>query len=198
MPPQNSRSCEDRRGARDRNQPRGTVRQPLRADEHAGRLAAFDHPLQPQPGRERQPPERVRRRVGDVEGDQAERARLQDERQRFHRVLERALIRIAAQARIRHDVAADPRAPGEIEAGRSRGRHVEPIGRVDQRDELAARRRCAHHPQDRTRAARRSRPDELGQLSAREPPPSRASNAVTPDGAMAYSSVGSSGASVPW
>ena len=68
-----------------------------RSDQHARGLAAFDHPLQPQPGRERQPPDGVGRRLGDIEHDEAEVAGLQHERERADRLLDRALIELAAQ-----------------------------------------------------------------------------------------------------
>ena len=161
-------------------QPCRASRQPLRADQHARRLAPFDHPLQPQPRRERQPPDGVGRRLGDIEDDEAEVARLQDERQRFNRLLERALIEIAAHARARDDVAANPEQPGEIEAGRGRRRHVEAIERVDQRDELAARVAAAI-----IRSSRLVRPDDRGPTSSDNwprgnPPPSRASSGGRP------------------
>ena len=101
--------------------------------------------------------------------DQTEIAGLQHERERADRLLERALIHIAAHARIRHDVPADPEQAIEIDAGRRRRFDVEHVERIDERDELAARGRGRQHLQQQARAARRSRADQLGQLAAREP-----------------------------
>ena len=105
----------------------------------------------------------------DVERDEAEVAGLQHERERADRLLERALIQIAAQPGIRHDVAADPEQPIEIDAGRRRRLDVEHVERIDERDELAARGGRRQHLQQQARASRRSRADQLGQLAAREP-----------------------------
>src|SRR5437879_4744271 len=52
-------------------QSRRTACKPLCTDQHARRLASFHHPLQPQPRRKRQTPDRIGRRAGDVEGDEA-------------------------------------------------------------------------------------------------------------------------------
>ena len=150
--------------------PAAAARHRLVADEHAGRLAAFDDALQPQPRRERQPPERVRRRLGGVEHDEAEVAGLQHERERLDRLLERALIQVAAQARIGHDLAR-----GSTAAGRDRRRPPPPTRRRTCRAHRRARRaRCragrrGQHLQQQARAARRSRADELRQLAARKP-----------------------------
>ena len=84
---------------------------------------------------------RVGRRFRGVEHDEPEVAGLQHQRERANRLLERALIHVAAQARIRHDVSADPEQPIEIDAGGRRRFDVEHVERVDERDQLAARRR---------------------------------------------------------
>ena len=84
-------------------------------------------------------------------------------------LLERALVQVAAQAGIGHDVAADPEQPVEIDAGRGGRRDVEHVERIDERDELAARGGRREHLQQQARAARRSRADELGELAARKP-----------------------------
>ena len=105
----------------------------------------------------------------DVEHHQAEVAGLQHERERADRLLERALIQVAAQPGIRHDVAADPEQPIEIDAGRRRRLDVEHVERIDERDELAARGGRRQHLQQQARAPRRPRADELGHLPAREP-----------------------------
>ena len=149
-------------------QPRRAARQPLAAHEHARRLAPFEHALQPQPRRERKTADRIGRRVGGVEGDEAEVAGLQDKRERVHRLLERALIQIAAEPRIHHDVAANPEQPIEIQPGRLRRPDVEAIEHIDERDELAARGRRGEHPQQEARAPRGSRADQLRQLPARQ------------------------------
>ena len=81
----------------------------------------------------------------------------------------RALVQIAAQPRVRHDVPADPEQPIEIDAGRRRRLDVEHVERVDQRHELAARGGRRHHLQQEAGAPRRSRTDQLGQLAARKP-----------------------------
>ena len=141
------------------------------ADEHAYRLAAFDHPLQPEPGRKRQASQRVGRRLADIERDEPEVAGLQHERERPDGLLDRALIQVAAQTRVRHDMAADPEQAIEIDAGRRGRADVEHVERIDERDEFAARRGGREQPQQQARPARRSRPDELGQLPARKPAP---------------------------
>src|SRR5262249_2362667 len=73
-------------------EPGRAPRHRTRAHEPACRRAAFDQPLQPQPGGERQPADRLGRRVGEVERDEAEIAGREHEADRFHRLLERALI----------------------------------------------------------------------------------------------------------
>ena len=80
-------------------------------------LAPFDHALQPQPGRERQPPKRRRGRFPDIEHNDAEVAGLQHERERADRLLQRALVQVAAQAGVGDDVAANPQQAIEIDAG---------------------------------------------------------------------------------
>ncbi len=85
------------------------------ADQHARRLAAFDHALQPQPGRERQTPDGVGRSFADVEHDQAEVPGLQHERERADRLLERALVEIAARSGMHGDVPANPEQPGQVD-----------------------------------------------------------------------------------
>ena len=105
----------------------------------------------------------------DVEHDEAEVAGLQHQRERADRLLERALVQIAAQSRVGDDVAADPQQPIEIDAGRRRRLDVEHVERIDQRDQLAARGRRRQHLQQQAGAPRRSRADQLRQLAARKP-----------------------------
>ena len=111
----------------------------------------------------------MRRRFGDVEGDEPEVARLQDERERAQRLLERALIHVAAHPGIADDVPADPEQSIEMDPGRGRRLDIEHVERVDERDELAVRRRGGEHPMQQARPSRRARTDELGDLSARKP-----------------------------
>ena len=115
---------------------------------------------------------RERRRVGDIERDDAEVAGLQHERHRPDRLLERALVHVAA--RIPGFVTTCPRIHSsaiEIDAG-CRGRcDVEHVERIDKRDELAARGGGGQHLQQDARAGRRARTDELRQMTAREPAP---------------------------
>jgi hypothetical protein len=59
-------------------------------------LRAFEHPLQAQPRGERQTLERAGRRFARIERDQAEIAGLEDQRQCPNRLLEGALIHVAA------------------------------------------------------------------------------------------------------
>ena len=96
----------------------------------------------------------MRRRFGDVEGDEPEVARLQDERERAQRLLERALIHVAAQSGIRHDMATDPEQPLEIDAGCHCRLDIERVEDIDERYELSAGRRCRQQVQQYARAAR--------------------------------------------
>jgi hypothetical protein len=152
-------------------QPRGAARHRLQPHQHADRLAPFDHPLQPQPGGERQLPERHRRRFRRVEGDDAEVAGLQHERQRLHRLRERALVEIAAHPRVDDDVAADPEQSIEIDAGRRRRRRIEHVEHIDDRGQLAAARGGGERLQQQAGARRGSRSGQLRHLAAREPAP---------------------------
>ena len=150
-------------------EPRRAAGHPIRTDQQAGGLGAFDHPLQPQPGRERQSPDGVGGRFARVKRHQAELAGLQHERERPDRLHHRTLIEIAAQPRVRHDEAADPEQPIEIDPGAGRRFHVEHVERIDERDELAAPGGRRQHAAQKSRASRRSRADELGHLPARNP-----------------------------
>jgi len=111
----------------------------------------------------------VRRRFGDVEGDEPEVARLQDEPERAQRLLERALVQVAAHSGIADDVPADPEQSIEIDTSGGRRLDIEHVERVDERDELAARRRGGEHLVQQARPPRRARTDELGDLAARKP-----------------------------
>ena len=168
-------------------EPGRTAGHPIRSHQQAGGLGAFDHPLQPQPGRERQPADGVGGRFARVERDQAELAGLQHERECPDGLHQRALIEIAAQPGVRHHEAADPEQPIQIDPGRR-----PPI----------PRRTCrAHRPARRARRAvvaaasiwnnRLVRPDDRGPTSSETcprgtPPCSRASKAACP--VEAYSS----------
>src|SRR3954447_13947914 len=67
------------------------------ADKHTSRLGALDDVLQPPPGGERQPLERVRRRFPGVECDEPEVSCLQHKGERFDRAIECPLIHVAAE-----------------------------------------------------------------------------------------------------
>ena len=66
-------------------------------------------------------------------------------------------------------MTADPQQTIEIDPGRVRRCDVERIERIDERDQLTARGGGGQRLQQQTRAARRSRTDDFGQLSARKP-----------------------------
>ena len=66
-------------------------------------------------------------------------------------------------------MTADPQQPRQIDTGRRRRLDVEHVERVDQRDQLAARGGGRDRLQQEAGAARGSRADELGQLTARKP-----------------------------
>ena len=140
-----------------------------RDDGLHGRHASFDHALQPEPRREGQPPQRIGRRFGDVEHDDAEIAGLEDERERANRLLERPLVHVAAKPWVRHDVAAHPQQAVEIHPGCRRRFDVEHVERIDERDELTARRGRGEHPEGEAGPPRGARPHEFRQVAARQP-----------------------------
>jgi len=78
-------------------------------------------------------------------------------------------VHVAAQPRIRDDVAADPEQPREIDPGGRRRFDVEHVERIDERDELAARCRRREHLQGEARPARRARTDDFRNVPARQP-----------------------------
>ena len=93
----------------------------------------------------------------------------QHERERADGLHQRALVEIAAQPGVRHDEAADPEQPIEIDAGLGRRFHVEHVERIDERDELAARAGRRQQLEQQARPPRRPRADELGHVPARDP-----------------------------
>ena len=117
----------------------------------------------------------------DVEHDQTEVAGLQHERERPDRLLHRALVQVAAQPGIGHDVPADPEQPIEIDR-----RPPPPTRRRTCRAHRRARRaRRARSPPPSCCSSRLVRPDDRGPTSSDSwprgnPPPSRASNAAMP------------------
>ena len=109
------------------------------------------------------------RRLGHVQDDEAEVAGLQDERERFDRLIDRTLIQIAAHPGIDDDVTTNPEQLIQRDPGRRRRFDVERVERIDQGDQLPARRRGGERLPQQARPTRRSRADELRQLAAREP-----------------------------
>jgi hypothetical protein len=95
----------------------------------------------------------ARRRVGQVERDEAEAPRLQDE------------IGGLQRARRIPDVA-DPQQFRQVEPHRVGRLRVEPIVRIDQGDRFAARGGGGQRPVKNRGASRRARADELGQVPA--------------------------------
>ena len=89
-------------------QPRRAARHRLASHQHARRVAAFDETLEPQPGGERQPADRVARRVGDIERDETEVPRRENEREGFDRLIDRPRIQVPAKPWVRHGVPANP------------------------------------------------------------------------------------------
>ena len=101
------------------------------------------------------------RGFGGIERNEAEIAGLEDERQRPNRLLERALVRVAAQPGIGHDMAANPEQPIERDTGRRRRLDVEHVEHVDHGREFAARGCRGDHREHQARAARRARSDNF-------------------------------------
>ena len=148
-------------------EPRRASGHPIGSDQQARGLGAFDHPLQPQPGRERQPADGVGGRFARVEHHQAELAGLQHELERADCLHQRA-VEIAAQPGVRHDEAADPEQPIEVDAGLGRRFHVEHVERIDERDQFAARAGRRQQLEQQARPPRRPGADELGDMAARD------------------------------
>src|SRR5262245_27765573 len=78
--------------AKRQRQPSCTACQRMRSHQHAGGIAPFDNPLHTQPCRKRNPPQRNRRDVGEIEYDAAEAARLQHEVHRFQCAIDRSVL----------------------------------------------------------------------------------------------------------
>jgi hypothetical protein len=150
-------------------EPRRTPRHRFAADQQADRLTPFNHPLQPKPGGERQPPERVDGRFAGVEHDEPEMSRAEHERERPNGLLHRALVAIATEAGVKDYVAANPQQPGEINAGCFRGRDIEHVERVDEGHKFSACGGRGGKAQQHAGPPRRPRSDDLGELPAREP-----------------------------
>ncbi len=139
-------------------EPRRTARHRLGADQDAHRLGAFDHPLQAKPGRKRQAPSASRWRFARVERDQPEIAGLQHQRERANRLLEGALIQIAAETGVGDD---DGR--GSTGSGRDRCRRPPPTRHRTCRARRPARRaRRARVAAASIEMSRLKRPDDRG------------------------------------
>ena len=135
----------------------------------------FDHPLHPQPGRERQSagaPRAAHRRRSNTTSPKLPACRTSVSA--LMRLIDRARIAIARQPRVGRDTPADPEQAIERRPGGRRRLDVEPIERIDQPHQLAARRRRRHQAQQHARARRTTRGPTISDSCPRgNPPPSR-------------------------
>jgi hypothetical protein len=146
-----------RRGSFERDRDAaGTSRDALGADEHGDSLAPFDDASDAHPRGVRKLAYRRRRHIGQVERDDAEASRLENEIHRFQSASGIAGIAHPEQAR-------------EIESRPGRGRRIEPIARIDERDRLSALGGSGENPAEDCRPARRSRADDFREVATRKP-----------------------------